>query len=125
MHDEKRFVQIGDAVFQSVSSGVIDKLLANREGAVGECHFGDPVRSISSSVRIEVLQYVSDIRGCRNSDHCRRLRDAMRSSENGGTAERVPDEQRGSREVLAQVVGSAHEVVNVGGEIGVLELSFR
>ena len=49
----------------------------------------------------------------------------MRSSENGGTSERVPYQQRGSREVLAQVVGSAHEVVYVGGEISVLKFSFR
>ena len=85
---------------------------------------GDAVALDVGELGVEMVQHVGDVGGAAIvttavASH------AVGGGEHRGAAERVADEQGRRREPLAQMVGGAHQVLDVGGERGVGELALR
>jgi hypothetical protein len=110
---QQRFTQIGDVLGKVLLRDVVKEGAANMKGSTGDRHFD---LALLADIRHVLLEQPGDMRGIegrRNGRDHARPRDAMRSSEDRGTAEAVSDQDRGRGERLAQMIGRRDQIVDI------------
>ena len=122
VHDQQRLTQIGDVVLDRLAPGILDQRPTDREGATSKRDVCDAVTLDIIEMSLEVVQDVGDIGGRSDGDNSLCLRNAMRRGQHGGTTKGVANQNGGGPIVRAQMIGGKNQVLDVRGEIGVLEL---
>src|SRR5262245_61848787 len=122
VHDEQRLTKLGDVAHDRVALGILDQLPADREGATTERNVGYAITFNISQMRLKLMQHMRDIRRRADRYDCRYLRYTVRCSQHRSTTQRVTDENCWGPIVRAQVIGGEDEILDIRGEIGVLEL---
>src|SRR3954447_16353356 len=101
-------MQMSQVMLKGLALGILNQPLADREGATTERHSGDAVPFDILELRLKVVEHVGDIEWCADGHDRLRLRHAMCSSQHGGPAQRVPDDDGRRSIVLPQVIRSAN-----------------
>lgn len=123
VHDEKTASQVGDAFFLVVTVEVGEKAFADVEFAARKGDFGLALGTDLREVVFEELGDVAGVVGSAESDDVREFGDLAGSGEDSGTSEGVPEDESGGGEVFSEVIGGGDEVLDVGDEGGVGEVS--
>jgi hypothetical protein len=117
-------LQPGDLPGEINAAHVIEELLADGERPAGKGDFGLSGLLDLIEVGGEILDHVFGVSRGANGCHQARLGHMTGCCEDRGTAKAVPDKQCRCRAGFAQPVSCSHQVLNIGGEIGIGELSF-
>jgi hypothetical protein len=124
MHHEQRLAQMGDVIHQAVLFDIVDELALDGEGAARK-------RNVSLAVLLDGLdlfpEQAGDVRRVgrsRDSDDGLGLSDLAGRGQDRRTTETVADQDDGRLSRLAQKIGGAHQIGDIGGECRVGEIAF-
>ena len=116
MHDQQCLVQCFDPRHQLLLGDIIEEFALDAERPAGERNLDLAMLADAIDVVLEKVRDVGGIRRGGNGDHGLRLGNLAGGGEDRGAAEAVADHERRRLSRLAQMVGGAHEIGDVGGK---------
>ncbi len=117
-------MQAGDVLHQFLLGDVVEEFALDPERAPRERDLDFALRADAVEMLAEQTGDVSGIGRRRDGHDSLGFRDPSGGGEDRGTAEAVADQDRRRRADLAQMIGGAHEVGDVGGERRIGEIAF-
>jgi hypothetical protein len=113
MQNEQGPTKIADLGFEMLPAQVVEKLPLDGKATSGELHLSLTVAFDNGHMRAEVVDHVLCVSRCSDRHHCLGLGQVCRHRENGGSAERVPNQEFGGTEMACKVLGRAPEVLDI------------
>ena len=121
---KQRLVQVGHVRHQPVLGDVVEEIARDVERPAGQRDLDLAMLADVFDTILEQSRDMGGIGGCGDGDDGLGFRNLPGGSENGGAAEAVADQDRWGLPGLAQMIGGAHEIGDVGGEVGIGEIAF-
>ena len=125
VHDEEGSAERADAIGQPVSFSVLNEGAPDSELAAGKLYLRLARRADLIERAAEVREHMTDVGGRSDGDDRLRLGNGGCRGQHGSTPKRVADQDGRRGVIVAQVVGCADEILDVGGKVGIRELSLR
>ena len=124
VHHQQRLVQLLDMRHQAMLGDIVEEfaLYAERPSRERNLHV-----AVFPNVLDAVLEEVGDMRGiggCGDGDDRLGIRNLTGGGQHGGAAEAVADQDRGAFSGLAQMIGGADEIGDVGWKRRIGEIAF-
>src|SRR5262249_34214158 len=119
---QQRLAQVCEAIVDTLLCDVIEEFALDAEWPTGKSDFNLPMLADLVDVLLEQAGDVRRIAGCSNADDRACVRDSMRRSEYGGTAQAMADQDCRRAIGFSQIVGGANKIVEVGRKVSIGEL---
>ncbi len=124
VHHQQRLAEVANLFFEPLGLGVLHERAPDPERPAGKRDLGFAARANGVQRLAELMQHMGNVGRRADGDHRLRFGNAVRRRQHGGAAERMADQDRRRFECPAQVVGRAHQVIDVRRKIGVGEIAF-